>query len=263
VRQDLAADLLVAATAGEEIGMQGAQQIASWPALGPVGAAIIAEPTGNVLGLAERGILTIEFTTHGTTAHGSTPHLGRNAINMMRRLLDAFDRVAGGSGIPFTPHPVLGEPTYSIDTIEGGVAHNVVPDRCVAIVDMRTVPGQDHAGILRQMEEIVARLKTEDPGFDAIVSSPLDLPAVDAPADRTAAEAFLAAAKTVTGSRPPAGAVRFATEAAIFAPALGIPALIFGPGDPALAHQPDEHVSVAKMGEAARIYAAAALALLT
>ncbi len=157
---------------------------------------------------------------------------------------------------------MLGEPTYSIDTIEAGVAHNVVPDRCTAIVDMRTVPGQDPEGILRQMKEMVARLKAEDKAFDARVGSPLILPSVDTPADHPAVAAFTAAAEAAIGRRPRAGVVRFATEAAVYAPALGAAVLIFGPGDPGLAHQPDEHAPIDQMAEAARIYAAAALEML-
>jgi succinyl-diaminopimelate desuccinylase len=254
----LGADLVFAATAGEEHGMNGAEQVAEWPDLGPVAAIIISEPTDNALGLAERGVLWIELNTYGQTAHGSTPQLGRNALNMMRKLLDAFDRLK----IPFAPHPVLGSPTYSLNTLHAGAAQNVVPDHCVAWIDMRTVPGQDSAAILRQIEEVIADLARNEPGFRATVGSPLDLPSVDTPSQAPAVQRFAPAVQEVTGRPVNTCVVRFATEAAIFVPALNVPVLIYGPGYADQAHQPDEHASIAMLTEAARIYLAAALEIL-
>jgi succinyl-diaminopimelate desuccinylase len=223
-----------------------------------VAAIIIAEPTDNTVGLAERGVLWIELATQGKTAHGSTPHLGRNAINMMRKLLDAVDR----SEIPFVRHPLLGDFTYSLDTIEGGTVNNVVPDRCVASLDLRTVPGQDHDGVLRHFERLIAEVGKSEPGFSAEVSSPFSLPPVETPAGHPAVAGFTAAVQAATGEPADRGVVRFATEAAIFVPALNVPAIVFGPGNPDLAHQPDENVAISKMLEAAQVYAAAALLML-
>jgi succinyl-diaminopimelate desuccinylase len=258
MRQQLRGDLILAMTAGEEVGMTGAQQVAAWPELGDVAAIIISEPTDNTVGLAERGVLWIELTTHGQTAHGSTPHLGRNAINMMRRLLDAVDRVR----IPFARHPILGDFTYSLDTIQGGTVNNVVPDRCVASLDLRTVPGQDHNSILRHFEALIGELTESEPEFSAEVHSPFSLPAIETPADHPAVADFTEAVAAATGRPAAGGIVRFATEAAIFVPALQLPVIVYGPGDPDLAHQPDENVAIGKMLEAARVYTAAALHML-
>ncbi len=254
----LRGDLLCAATAGEEAGMQGAAQVAEWPELGPVEGIIISEPTDNTLGLAERGVLWIELTTYGQTAHGSTPYLGRNAINMMRKLLDAFDRLE----LPFTPHPILGQATYSVNTLHGGTVQNMVPDQCMAWIDMRTVPGQDHAAILRRVEDTIADLASREPGFRATVRSPFDLPSVDTPSQLPLVQRFAAAVQFATGQPVPTSAVRFATEAGIYVPRLGVPVVIFGPGHPDQAHQPDEHAPVAKLVEAAQIYLAIALEVL-
>lgn len=257
-RPELQGDVIVAATAGEEAGMQGATAVANWPALGPIGVVIIAEPTGNTLGLAERGVIWAEFETYGKTAHGSTPQLGRNAVNAMRRLLDEFDRLA----IPFTHHPLLGDLTTSLNMMSGGTAPNVVPDRCRAVVDMRTVPGQEARVILRQFEEMIARLAAADPTFSASVSTPYVLPAVDTPSDAPAVESFRNAVQMATGRPLVDAVVRFATEAAIFMPVLNVPVIIYGPGDPGLAHQPDEYAEIPKLVEAARVYVAAALQIL-
>jgi succinyl-diaminopimelate desuccinylase len=262
---ELGGDLVVAATAGEETGMVGAAQVAEWPGLGPIEAIIISEPTDNVPALAERGVLWLDLTTQGKTAHGSTPRLGRNAIDMMRVLLDELDALE----ISFTPHPLLGNFTSSINMIQGGAAQNVVPDQCFASIDMRTVPGQRHCAILRQIEELIDDLRARRPGFEATAEIHFDLPSVDSPEDDPTVMRFLATAATVGGRPARPTAVRFATEAGVFGPNLPplppherVPVIIYGPGHPDLAHQDDEHVPIEKMVTAARVYLAAALDIL-
>jgi succinyl-diaminopimelate desuccinylase len=252
-------DLIFAATAGEETDMLGAKVIAARPDLGPLQAVLVAEPTRNRLGLAERGVFWIEFTTRGKTAHGSTPELGRNAIALMMTLLDEFARL----DIPYTPHPVLGHFTRSVNTIEGGVKINVVPDRCAVTVDMRTVPGQDHHAMLQQLENLVVGLEQRHADFRASVRLISDLPAVETLPDEPAVRRFAEIATRVMGRPLEPERVRFATEASIFLPALGVPAIIFGPGDAAQAHQPDEYIEIDEMVEAARVYAEVAAQLLT
>jgi succinyl-diaminopimelate desuccinylase len=254
----LRGDLAVFATAGEEVDMLGARSLAALPDLGPLQAVLISEPTLNRLGLAERGVFWPEFTTHGQTAHGSTPHLGRNAIMMMVKLLSELERLE----IPYTPHVVLGDFTRSINTIQGGVKVNVVPDQASALVDMRTVPGQDHSELLHYLEDFVQDLERRVPDLSASVRLTYDLPPAETSPDEPVVKAFQEAVREANGNPPDPAIVRFATEAAIFVPALGVPTLIYGPGDPALAHQPDEHVQLEKMVEATRSYLAAAVRLL-
>jgi succinyl-diaminopimelate desuccinylase len=254
----LRGDLVVTATAGEEVDMLGAQVLSARPDLGPMQAVIISEPTSNRIGLAERGVFWLEFTTRGKTAHGSTPELGNNAITLMRTLLDELDRLS----IPYTPHPVLGHFTRSINTIQGGIKTNVVPDHCAVTVDMRTVPGQDHRALLRQLEDLIADLTHKVPDFQASVRLISDLPAVETSPDEPVVQRFRDVMTQVTGRPPEPQVVRFATEAAIFVPALHVPTIICGPGNADLAHQPDEYIEIDKMVEAARMYALAAAQLL-
>jgi len=251
-------DLVMTATAGEEVDMLGAQVLAARPDIKSCQAVIISEPTSNRIGLAERGVFWAEFTTQGKTAHGSTPELGHNAITLMRLLLDELDRLS----IPYAPHPVLGHFTRSVNTIQGGVKTNVVPDYCSVTVDMRTVPGQDHRALLRQLQDMLSGLTQRVPIFQASVRLVSDLPAVETAPDEPVVQRFKNVMTQVTGKPPEPQVVRFATEASIFVPALHVPAIICGPGNADLAHQPDEYIEIDKMVEAARIYALAAAQLL-
>ncbi len=197
---DLRGDLIIAGTAGEEMSMIGAKVVCEKDILGDVQAILISEPTSNGVGTAERGVFWPEITTYGKTAHGSTPHLGLNAIMMMVPLLEEFERME----IPFTPHPVLGPFTRSINTINGGVKTNVVPDRCALTIDMRTVPGQDHAAIRRQIEAVLADHERRRPGFRASLTVNFDIPAVETKPDAPAVQRFIAAAGAGYGLGAPA-----------------------------------------------------------
>jgi len=53
---------------------------------------------------------------------------------------------------PGPTHPQLGTSTLSINTIHGGTAVNVVPDRCRIDVDIRTVPGTDHHAVAESVQ---------------------------------------------------------------------------------------------------------------
>ena len=258
-RPHLRGDLVLSATVDEESGMTGARSIVASDQLGPVQAIIISEPSYNRIGLAERGVLWLELTTYGKTAHGSTPEMGDNAVMMMVALLAELERL----DVPYPPHPILGHFTRSVGTIAGGVKTNVIPDRCVATVDMRTVPGQDHDALLGQVRALIDGLEQRITRFRAGVRVFSDLPAVTTAADEPVVRHFAAMAARVLGRQPETEKVRFATEASIFVPALAVPVIIFGPGDPALAHQPDEFIEIDRMVEAARIYTLSALELLS
>jgi succinyl-diaminopimelate desuccinylase len=111
-------------------------------------ALIITEPFGPAgVGIGHKGAIWGEITVHGRQAHGSSPRLGVNAIEGMARYLAYLDehlrpqldqRIAQ---IGVTP-PESVHSTLSFDTIGGGVATNIVPDRCVVTFNRRLLPGE-------------------------------------------------------------------------------------------------------------------------
>jgi succinyl-diaminopimelate desuccinylase len=255
----LKGDLILAFTAGEEGEQLGASAIAARPNLAPVQAVVIAEPSYNEVYIAEKGAFWLEIATHGKTAHGSAPQLGRNAIMMMAPLLEALD----AQQVPFEVHPLLGGFTRSINTITGGVKTNVVPDYCSVTIDQRTVPGQSHGEILKGVEDLIAEFNRRSEGFKATVTVINDRIPVASPAEEPVVQRFYDFVGQITGSRPVDKGVAYYTDAVALVPALNAPLIICGPGDAKLAHQPNEHVEVAKMVECAQIYALAAGELLT
>jgi len=257
-RVPLRGDLILTATAGEETDSLGAIAMAARPDLGPVQAVVIPEPSSNDIYVAEKGAFWLEITTQGKTAHGSMPELGRNAVMMMVTLIGELERLV----IPYKEHQMLGEFSLSVNTISGGVKTNVVPDNCTVTVDMRTVPGQDHRAILGQVEDLIAGLHRRIPDFKALVRVTNDRAPVETSPDEPVVQSFADVVAEVTGERPVPKGVRYYTDAVAFVPALKAPMIICGPGDARLAHQPNEHVEVAKLVQAAKIFTLAAAKLL-
>lgn len=256
----LAGDLILAATAGEEVDSLGARAVADRASeFGPVQAIAIAEPSSNEVFVAEKGALWLEISTAGKTAHGSMPELGRNAITMMVPVISAIEAMQ----VPFDVHPLLGGFTKSINTITGGVKVNVVPDHCAIQIDMRTVPGQEHKTIIAQVEEILRRLELERPGFSATLKVLNDRPPVATPEDDPAVKLFLEAVSHVTGRTAEPKGVAYYTDATALVPAFNCPMVICSPGEAGAAHQPDEYVEIAKLSESVKIYIEAVLRFLT
>lgn len=252
-------DLWFAGTAGEEVDSMGAKRLVEQQKLGDVGFMIIGEPTANRVFTAEKGALWLDIRTKGQTAHGSMPHLGVNAIMHMSKLLQALE----AERIPYKTHPLLGDFTMNIATIQGGVKTNVVPDACHVTIDLRTVIGQDHQQILDTVRQLIDRLCADDPTFHAEVRTITERVPLDIPFDDPQVQTFVRVRDQVIGQPSQPAAATFATDGSVFVPAYDAPMVICGPGLPEKAHQPNEYVDIAKLVEAARIYTLAALDLLT
>jgi succinyl-diaminopimelate desuccinylase len=257
-RVPLKGDLILAATAGEEIDSIGAEAVAKMLSQEPIQALFIAEPTYNEIYIAEKGVLWVQVETFGKTAHGSMPDKGRNAILMMGEIIKEFQKM----DISYQTHPILGGFTRSINTISGGVKTNVVPDHCVATIDMRTVPGQEHSAILRRLENIIQELSRRLPDFRATVKAVNDHPSVETSPSEPVVQRFSAVVNEMTGQKGVFKGANYFSDAVGFLPFLKLPLILFGPGEPGQAHQPNEHVEVAKLVEAARIFAVTAARLL-
>ena len=255
----LKGNLLFAGTAGEEIESMGARELVREQKLDDVGFMIIGEPTGNRVITAEKGVLWLELRAKGQTSHGSLPHLGVNAIAHMSRLLEALQ----AEDIPYETHPLLGDFTMNIATIEGGVKTNVVPDTCRVTIDTRTVIGQDHQQILDTVRQLIDRLCADDPTLHIEVRPINERIPLDIPFDDPYVQTFVRQRDLVTGDTSVPTAATFATDGSVFVPAYEAPMVICGPGLPEKAHQPNEYVEISKLVESARIYTLAALDLLT
>lgn len=192
--------------------------------------AILLEPSNAGIEAGCQGTLRVEARITGRRAHSARSWLGENAIHAAAPLLDRLAR--------YVPRrPVIDGLEYregmTAVGIRGGVAGNVVPDECIVTVNHRFAPDRSEADALDHAREVLAPFAIE-----LIDSAPAASPGLDRPA----AAAFVRA----VGADPQP---KFGwTDVARFA-ALGVPAVNYGPGDPALAHTRGEYVPIAQIRE--------------
>lgn len=241
----LQGEIIFLAVAGEETDSCGAKRfLADCGDLGNLAGIVIPEPTDFEIVTAHRGMLWLEVTTRGKAAHGSTPELGVNAIDSMRLFLDELENYK----VTFEPHELLGGCSMSINTITGGKALNVVPDRCSVGIDIRTLPTQDHAEIIADVEKIFAKIKSGNTKFDAEVSVTRQVEPLETDCNCDFVREFC----SVVGIDK-TRAVGFTTDGPHFA-SLGAPVVIFGPGKGHLCHKPDEYIDIGDVEKAIRYY---------
>jgi len=251
----LQGDIILFGAAGEETDSSGTERFirdcsGQLPELAGV---VITEPTDFTVVTAHRGMLWLEVTTKGKTAHSSAPHLGINAISSMKSLLDELEHYE----IAVESHKLLGNCSMSINTISGGKEINVVPDKCSIGIDIRTLPSQNNQQIIADFEKIISKLKQKNPKFDAQISSVRAVQALETDNNSDFVKDFCACLG-ISETK----AVGFTTDGPFFA-SLGSPVIIFGLGNPELAHQPDEYIEISDLNKAVEYYKNTILKLLT
>lgn len=218
--------------------------------------AVVGEPTGLEIATAHKGVIRFEIATGGVPAHSSKPHLGRNAIYAMARVLDALER----DYIPALDpegHRLVGPATLAVTTIKGGSGMNVVPAECVIGLDRRVIPGEDSDVLLSEFDRLLDSLE----GVHVERREPfLVTAALDTPADSPVVRALIRSREAVLGDRAEPIGVTYGTDASCFGPA-GISCVVFGPGSIDQAHSDEEWVGIEETALGAEILAQAAVDL--
>jgi succinyl-diaminopimelate desuccinylase len=220
--------------------------------LAGAGCLVVAEPTDLNVFVAEKGVLWMDVHYYGRTAHGAMPWLGVNAVSAMARLIPVLESYP----FRFEESPALGKPTLSVNMVDGGNKTNVVPDHCRIVLDMRTVPSQDHTALIdevRQQAEAVAKAHHNEIRVDITVDQ--NDRSVETDPEEPLVQAVVASVRAVTGRQPLIQGVHYATDAAVLVPGFGIPMVICGPGGTDMLHQPNEWVAVEQLAQATEIYA--------
>jgi acetylornithine deacetylase len=200
----------------------------------PPEAAVVGEPTGLDVAVAQKGLMVLELIARGEACHAANA-AALGAANAARRL--AHDLVALEGVDLGPPHPSLGPVTVEPTQLRAGTARNVVPGEATALLDVRTTPGL-HG------RELVERLEAAVTGEVRVISerlkpreTPESSPLVDA-AREARPEARLFGSSTLSDL--------------VFME--GIPALKCGPGWSERSHTPDEYVLESEILDGARFY---------
>jgi acetylornithine deacetylase len=217
--------VLLALVCDEETGGKGAEILV--PELVRQGlrpdAAVIGEPTGLDVAIAQKGLLIVEASRQGQPCHAANARaLGvKNPIVALAADLVALARVDLGA-----PHPMLGDATLEPTVVAAGSARNTVPGEATCVLDVRTNPEPSH-------EDVVARLRKTGAQI-RVISDRLRPYAIEAIAPIVSAARRARSEAQLIGSR--------GTSDLVFFAAAGVPSIKVGPGRTERSHTADEYV---------------------
>lgn len=212
-------NLIYAATAEEEVtGLGGVASIL--PDLGTVHLAIVGEPTGMQMAVAEKGLMVLDGTTVGKTGHAAR----NEGINALYLALDDIDW--------FRTHrfektsDLLGEVKMTVSIIQAGQQHNIVPDRCTFTVDVRTNEHYSNQEVLDIVQKHMKHSRIE-PRSTNLNSSGIN-------PQHPLIQKGLAMGISCYGSPTTSDQVRMSA----------FPSLKMGPGESARSHSADEFIRI-------------------
>ncbi len=145
-QEELPINLLLALSTEEEnSGPNGMRRL--WGQLShEVDMAVIGEPTGMKAAIAERGLLVIDGEATGVSGHAARNE-GVNALYI------AMDDIATLRGTTFNKvSPTMGEVKLTVTQINAGTQHNVVPDKCRFVVDIRPTEQYSNVEIMELLQ---------------------------------------------------------------------------------------------------------------
>ncbi len=214
-------------------------------------AAIVGEPTGLNIGVVHKGYAWLEVVTFGKRAHGSMPEKGIDAIEKMAKIISGLEQIRERHRQ--REHPLLGTAKIHTSRIVGGSDWSSVPARCVLQIERRLLPGETPRGAADEVKGIIGKAFEHDSKLRATVRLIYHADAME-----LKGHPHVSILQNVAKKGGAAGrivGIPYWSDAAILVNQGKIPTCLFGPGDIAVAHSPDEHVGIGEVVNAANIYA--------
>ena len=221
--------LIFSATAEEEVSGKGGLDLIL-PELGRIDFGVMGEPTGMRMAVAERGLMVVDCTAYGKSGHAARNE-GVNAIYKAIEDIQwfkshSFDRVSD----------FLGAVKMSVTQINAGTQHNVVPDKCTFVVDVRPNGMYTNPELLELIKSSVSCEVKERSTRIGSSHLPMDHPAV---------------VRGLSLGLEPFGSPTTSNQALCHFPTLKI-----GPGDSARSHSADEYIRLDEIGDGIETYVA-------
>lgn len=221
--------LIFSATAEEEVSGKGGLDLIL-PELGRIDFGVMGEPTGMRMAVAERGLMVLDCTAYGKSGHAARNE-GVNAIYKAIEDIQwfkshSFDRVSD----------FLGAVKMSVTQINAGTQHNVVPDRCTFVVDVRPNGMYTNPELLEMIKSSVSCEVKERSTRIGSSHLPMDHPAV---------------VRGLSLGLEPFGSPTTSNQALCHFPTLKI-----GPGDSARSHSANEYIRLDEIADGIETYVA-------
>ncbi|MGN1245517.1 MAG: M20 family metallo-hydrolase [Muribaculaceae bacterium] len=200
------------------------------PMLPRIDVAIVGEPTMLQPAIAEKGLMVLDGEVHGVSGHAAR----NEGVNAIYKAMEAIERLRT---VQFERESqMLGPVKVSVTQINAGTQHNVVPDRCILVVDVRTTDAYSNEATLAILQAAVGELCELKPRSTRLNPSHIDR-------QHTLVQRLLMMGKE------PFGSPTLSDQAL-----MPFPSLKLGPGDSARSHTADEYIVLDEIREAIHTY---------
>lgn len=227
-------NLILALSAEEEVGGENGMRLLL-PSLEKEGVridmAIVGEPTGMQPAVAERGLVVLDCVTGGITGHAAR----NEGVNALYNAISDIERMRGFR-FPEVSE-VLGDIKVSVTQIQAGRQHNVVPDECKWVVDIRTTDAYSNEETAEMLQKAVSEWTTATPRSTRVRASVID-------------ESHPLVKSAVELGRKPFVSPTTSDMSLMW----NFPSLKIGPGESSRSHSADEYILESEIAEAIEIY---------
>lgn len=222
-------------------------------------AAIVGEPSDYEYAVGHRGLEWFDIIISGKASHSGRPDRGINAIEHAMTFIHRVKQDL---------YPILkekydeyaGESVMNFGTITGGTEQSTVADQCIIRLDRRYIPGETKDSVMAEYQEIIDKLRAEDPTFNARIQvtpeSALELfhPPMITSMNEPIVSALRESIKDVIHREP--GITRGIgwSDAALLKVYAENPTVVYGPGDLSLAHTEAEYITLEELMNGVDIY---------
>lgn len=235
---------------GEERGEPGTEDLIAAGFVAPAG--IVLEPTDLQIGVAQRGLVTLEVVVEGRAGHASRPDLANNPIRLIPEILALVERL---DSAPERTHQLLGAPALTATGLHAGVIPSMVPGEARVLVDRRLIPGETSEQARTQLERAIHETVRGAVVTVSIVASEGVYEPAEVDPDGLSATALTKAIE-VFGGQVSLFGTPYSSDVRHLVNSAGIDAVTFGPGRFSEMHARDEYVRKGDLQKAARAVAA-------
>lgn len=222
-------NLIYLATAEEEVtGANGMRRVL--PTLPKIDVAIVGEPTGMQPAIAEKGLMVLDVISHGQSGHAARGE----GVNAIYEALDDLNWLCTHKFKKISP--LLGPTLMNVTMINSGTQHNVVPDECHIVVDIRTNEYYENEYVLQYIK---SKLKSD------VSARSTHLRSSSIPADHPIV------ARLVEMGKQPYGSPTLSDQSV-----MSFPSLKLGPGESARSHTANEFIRISEIEDAINTYIA-------
>jgi acetylornithine deacetylase len=222
-------NLIYLATAEEEVtGVNGMRRVL--PTLPKIDVAIVGEPTGMQPAIAEKGLMVLDVISHGQSGHAARGE----GVNAIYEALDDLNWLCTHKFKKVSP--LLGPTLMNVTMINSGTQHNVVPDECHIVVDIRTNEYYENEYVLQYIK---SKLKSD------VSARSTHLRSSSIPADHPIV------ARLVEMGKQPYGSPTLSDQSV-----MTFPSLKLGPGESARSHTANEFIHISEIEDAINTYIA-------